>query len=126
MLEDRLLLTTAGSLDTTFDGDGKVLPAVGPGNATAFGLAVQSDGKVVAAWNGLAITALIEYGKLLDDPAAVRRAVDVATFLAAPAHLAEAEGWIDADAFGGDRELERELLVADPAEPVRLLMTLRG
>jgi uncharacterized protein YyaL (SSP411 family) len=40
------------------------------------------DGKVVAAWNGLAITALVEFGKVYDDRAAIDRAVEVATFLA--------------------------------------------
>jgi uncharacterized delta-60 repeat protein len=39
---------TNGSLDTTFDGDGKVTTAFG-GNEDAFGVAIQVDGKIVAA-----------------------------------------------------------------------------
>ena len=38
-----------GSLDTGFDGDGKVTTAIGTGNDNANGLALQSDGKVVLA-----------------------------------------------------------------------------
>ena len=38
------------------------------------------DGKVVAAWNGLAVTALVEHAMLFG--ASTQRAVDVATFLA--------------------------------------------
>ena len=40
------------------------------------------DGKIVAAWNGLAITALIEFGQVYGDPQAVRLAVDTARYLA--------------------------------------------
>jgi uncharacterized protein YyaL (SSP411 family) len=40
------------------------------------------DGKVVAAWNGLAVTALVEHGMIFGNEASVRRAVEVATFLA--------------------------------------------
>lgn len=39
---------TNGSLDTTFDGDGKVTTDFGFGEA-AYGLAIQADGKIVAA-----------------------------------------------------------------------------
>ncbi|MEV8511279.1 thioredoxin domain-containing protein [Dactylosporangium sp. NPDC051484] len=40
------------------------------------------DGKVVAAWNGLAITALVEYGKAYGDGEAIGLAVRTAEFLA--------------------------------------------
>lgn len=40
------------------------------------------DGKIVAAWNGLAITALIEFGQVYGDPQAIRLAVDTARYLA--------------------------------------------
>jgi uncharacterized delta-60 repeat protein len=44
-----------GSLDTTFDGDGKVTTPIGAGDDQVYALAVQKDGKIVAAgltWNG--------------------------------------------------------------------------
>ena len=40
---------TDGSLDVTFDGDGKLMTAVGSGISHAFGVAVQLDGKIIAA-----------------------------------------------------------------------------
>ena len=40
---------TDGSLDTTFDGDGKVTTDIGSGHDRAFSVAIQSDGKIVAA-----------------------------------------------------------------------------
>ena len=40
---------TDGSLDTTFDSDGKVTTAIGSGDDQAFSVAIQSDGKIVAA-----------------------------------------------------------------------------
>jgi uncharacterized delta-60 repeat protein len=40
---------TDGSLDTTFDTDGKVTTAVGLGDDAAYSVALQSDGKIVAA-----------------------------------------------------------------------------
>jgi uncharacterized delta-60 repeat protein len=40
---------TNGSLDTTFDGDGLVTTDIGGGNDQAFALAIQADGKTVAA-----------------------------------------------------------------------------
>lgn len=40
-----------GSLDTTFDGDGKQIVELGLGRDTIFGIAVQADGKVVATGN---------------------------------------------------------------------------
>jgi len=45
-----------GDLDTTFDGDGKVTTAIGSGEDQAYGVAIQSDGKIVVAgrsWNGV-------------------------------------------------------------------------
>jgi uncharacterized delta-60 repeat protein len=38
-----------GSLDTTFDGDGKVTTAVGSGGDVAYAVALQADGKIVVA-----------------------------------------------------------------------------
>ena len=41
--------TTTGSLDTSFDGDGKLLVNRSGGNDNAYALALQTDGKVIAA-----------------------------------------------------------------------------
>lgn len=41
--------TTAGALDPTFDTDGRLVTAMGPGNDQAFGVAIQSDGKILVA-----------------------------------------------------------------------------
>jgi uncharacterized delta-60 repeat protein len=41
--------TTNGTLDTTFSGDGKVTTSVGPNGSSALGVAIQADGKIVAA-----------------------------------------------------------------------------
>jgi len=38
-----------GTLDNTFDGDGKVTTAIGAGNDRAFDVAIQADGKIVVA-----------------------------------------------------------------------------
>jgi uncharacterized delta-60 repeat protein len=43
---------TNGTLDTTFDSDGKVTTAIGSGNDVAYSVAIQSDGKIVAAGFG--------------------------------------------------------------------------
>ena len=46
---------TNGSLDTSFNGTGKVTTLIGPGNDVAHALAIQKDGKLVAAgtaWSG--------------------------------------------------------------------------
>ena len=40
---------TDGSLDTNFDSDGKVTTAIGSANDYALSVAIQSDGKIVAA-----------------------------------------------------------------------------
>jgi uncharacterized delta-60 repeat protein len=40
---------TDGSLDTSFDTDGQVITAFGSGHSFAYSIAVQSDGKIVAA-----------------------------------------------------------------------------
>ena len=40
---------TDGSLDASFDGDGKVITAIGGGADYALSVAIQSDGKIVAA-----------------------------------------------------------------------------
>jgi uncharacterized delta-60 repeat protein len=42
---------TNGSLDTTFDGDGKVITDLASGNESAFGVAIQPDGKIVVVGN---------------------------------------------------------------------------
>ena len=36
-----------GSLDTSFDGDGKVTTPIGPGDELAFSLVIQEDGKII-------------------------------------------------------------------------------
>ena len=38
-----------GALDTNFNGTGKVITAIGSGNAAAYSVALQSDGKIVVA-----------------------------------------------------------------------------
>ena len=40
---------TDGSLDASFDSDGKVTTEVGSANDYALSVAIQSDGKIVAA-----------------------------------------------------------------------------
>ena len=50
-----------GSLDTTFDGDGKVFTAMGTVGVAAFGLAIQSDGKILAAGDSDGNFALARY-----------------------------------------------------------------
>ncbi len=40
---------TDGSLDTSFDADGKVTTAIGPGNDLGRGVVLQSDGKILVA-----------------------------------------------------------------------------
>ena len=40
---------TDGTLDTSFDSDGKVTTAIGSSNEVAFSVAIQSDGKIVVA-----------------------------------------------------------------------------
>ena len=40
---------TDGSLDTSFDSDGKVTTAIGSCNDDACSVAIQSDGKIVVA-----------------------------------------------------------------------------
>ena len=40
---------TDGSLDTSFGDDGRVRTSFGPGSAEAYGIAIQADGKIVAA-----------------------------------------------------------------------------
>ena len=43
---------TNGSLDTTFDTDGKVVTPFGSGDDEAYGVAIQSNGKIVVAGDG--------------------------------------------------------------------------
>jgi uncharacterized delta-60 repeat protein len=45
---------TDGSLDPSFDGDGKVTTDYGFGSSQVYGLAIQADGKIVAAGYGAA------------------------------------------------------------------------
>ncbi len=42
-------LTTAGALDTTFGGTGRVITAIGSGSDFAFDVKVQSDGKILSS-----------------------------------------------------------------------------
>lgn len=51
-----LRLNPDGTLDTSFNGTGKILKAIGPGTDYATGLAIQPDGKIIvsgAAFNGV-------------------------------------------------------------------------
>jgi uncharacterized delta-60 repeat protein len=50
-----------GSLDTTFDGDGKVLTAIGSGSDLAYSIAIQPDGKLVLAGYSSSHFALARY-----------------------------------------------------------------
>src|SRR5688572_10449017 len=50
----------AGELDTSFDGDGKVVTALGSGD-TGRGVAMQADGKVVVAGDSGGDFALARY-----------------------------------------------------------------
>jgi uncharacterized protein YyaL (SSP411 family) len=59
---------------------------------------------VVAAWNGLAVTALVEHSMIFKNDGALRRAVDVATFLA-ETHLVD----------GRLRRVSRDGVVGAPA-----------
>jgi len=52
---------TDGSLDTSFNGTGKVTPAIGSGNDVGHCVAVQSDGKIVAAGTASGNFALVRY-----------------------------------------------------------------
>ncbi|MDA9710809.1 fibronectin type III domain-containing protein, partial [Luminiphilus sp.] len=47
-----LRYNTDGSLDTSFDSDGKVTTAVGSGTDSARSVAIQSDGRILAAGSG--------------------------------------------------------------------------
>jgi uncharacterized delta-60 repeat protein len=51
----------SGTLDPTFSGDGKVTTAFAGGPAEAFGVAVQQDGKIVAAGDSVQGFALARY-----------------------------------------------------------------
>jgi len=62
------------------------------------------DGKVVAAWNGLAVTALVEHGMVAGAEESVERAVEVATFLA-ETHVVD----------GRLRRVSRDGVVGSPA-----------
>ena len=57
---------TDGSLDSSFDTDGKVTSAIGSSNDYAYSVAIQSDGKIVVAgtsYNGSQFTfAILRYG----------------------------------------------------------------
>ncbi len=41
--------TTTGTLDTTFDGDGKAITAIGAGNDAGIAVAIQANGKIVVS-----------------------------------------------------------------------------
>ena len=53
--------TANGSLDTTFDGDGKVTTAFGSDNAEAHALAIQTDGRIVVAGSAGSEMAVARY-----------------------------------------------------------------
>ncbi len=50
-----------GSLDTSFDGDGKAFTDFGDGGAGASAVAIQADGKIIAAGSGGNGAALVRY-----------------------------------------------------------------
>lgn len=50
-----------GSLDTTFDGDGKVIRSIGPGNDFANALVIQSDLKIVVAGAAMNSSGLFDF-----------------------------------------------------------------
>jgi uncharacterized delta-60 repeat protein len=50
-----------GSLDTSFDGDGKVMTQVGPSGSQARSVAIQADGKIVAAGQAASVFGLARY-----------------------------------------------------------------
>ncbi len=52
---------TDGSLDSSFGTGGKVTTAIGPGNDVAYGVALQADGKIVAAGSSSGDFALARY-----------------------------------------------------------------
>ncbi len=52
---------TNGSLDTSFDGDGKLTTAIGSGEDFANIVAIQSDGKIVVAGTGNLDFAVVRY-----------------------------------------------------------------
>ncbi|HET8677846.1 MAG TPA: BACON domain-containing carbohydrate-binding protein, partial [Blastocatellia bacterium] len=52
---------TDGTLDTSFDTDGKVTTPIGTGNDQAFGLAIQTDGKLVVAGHSSFDFAVVRY-----------------------------------------------------------------
>ncbi len=58
-------LNSTGDLDPSFDVDGKVTTAIGDGNDEAYAIALQSDGKILAAGyatvNGLRDFAVVRY-----------------------------------------------------------------
>jgi uncharacterized delta-60 repeat protein len=56
--------TTAGVLDTSFSGDGKVAQDFGQLD-TAYSIAIQSDGKIVVAGRGFSKFALVRFDQLL-------------------------------------------------------------
>ena len=54
-------INTDGSLDSTFDTDGKVTTLMSSGHDRAYAAAIQADGKIVAAGTGGNIFALARY-----------------------------------------------------------------
>ena len=49
LLVNFVVLAASGDLDTTFNGTGRVTTPIGNGNEVAWAVAIQSDGKIVAA-----------------------------------------------------------------------------
>ena len=66
LLAFSIALAAPGDLDTTFDGDGRAISYPVPSNPgrsdTVFGLAIQADGKIIAAgFSGVPSTAISDF-----------------------------------------------------------------
>lgn len=57
-----------GTLDNTFDGDGKVSTGVGTSTDTGKAMALQSDGKIVVVGNALGATTNLDFGVIRLNP----------------------------------------------------------
>jgi uncharacterized delta-60 repeat protein len=61
--QELVRVNTDGSLDTSFDSDGKVVTPIGSSDDFANSVAVQSNGKIVAAGSGNGDFALVRYNE---------------------------------------------------------------